>query len=222
MDKKQLIKLVSAFTTGDGGVYYSGKHCRYVRNQLAKHEDFLLFQQEVLSSITACSITEVKDYRGNRQPCLRIMTNAHPYFTTVRDQIYTGNYKSISPHYLKLMDWQVLAYLFQDDGCNYIYTKDGHDYLDITLNLKRLSYGDQLLLKRVLKDSLDLEFNVCGNKYYFLRLRSKDYEKFLNGVKPYVFPSFNYKLICPDDWLLNKDGDIVRTSRRRGEISRND
>jgi hypothetical protein len=65
----------------------------------------------------------------------------------------------------------------------------------------RLSYGDQLLLKKAIKENLDLEFNVVktGNKYYTLRLRSKDLEKFMNGIKPYVLDSFQYKLYFSDD-----------------------
>jgi hypothetical protein len=222
MDKKQLIKLLSTFVMGDGGVYYSGHNCRYVRNQLTKHEDFLNFQKNVLEMVTSTTLINVPDIRDNRQPCSRLMTRAHPVFTKLREQIYTGNYKSISPHYLKLMDWEMLAYLYQDDGCISIYTKDNNDYCDITLNLKRLSYGDQLLLKNALKEKLDLEFNVNGRKFYFLRLRFKDQAKFLNGVARYIFPSFEYKLICPDDWLRNADGDIVRTLRRRREVVRND
>ncbi|MNY53507.1 hypothetical protein D3C86_1892700 [compost metagenome] len=65
-----------------------------------------------------------------------------------------------------------------------------------TLNLCRLSYGDQLLLKKTLKDKFDLEWNVVktNRKYFTLRLRSKDFDKFMKGIEPFVFESFKYKL----------------------------
>lgn len=220
MDKKQLYKLVETFITGDGGVYYSGKNCRYVRNQLDEHSDFINFQAEILSEITEVRIKGVKQ-RGNRKPLVNLMTKTHPIYTTMRDRVYYGNYKSISSHFLKIIDWESLAYLFQDDGSNHLYQKDGNSYLDITLNLKRLSYGDQFLFKKVLKERFDLEFNIVGNKYHFLRLRTKDHTKFLNGVEKYIFPSFEYKLTCPNDWLRNADDEIVRPNRRLLETNRN-
>lgn len=219
MDQKQLHKYVSAFVMSDGGVYYSGKNCRYVRNQLAVHEDFLLFAQDILSRVTKTTLTEVKDDRENRKPCLRLMTKAHPMFTKMRKHFYVGNYKSISPHYLKLLDWEMMAILYQDDGGINIYEKDGNKYVDIALHTKRLSYGDSWLLKKTIKDTLDVEFNVVrhGERYY-LRLRSRDQATFLNKVRPFIFSSFQYKLTVPDDWpLISEGGDIVRPDRRLSE-----
>jgi len=216
MDPKQLHKYVAAFVMSDGGVYYSGKHCRYVRNQLAKHEDFLLFAKDVLSNVTTTTLTPVKDCREGRSPCLRLLTRTHPMFTKMRDRFYIGNYKSVSEHYLKLLDWEMMAILYQDDGGINIYTKGNHEYVDIALHTKRLSYGDSWLLKKTIREKLGVEFNVVRHgKRYLLRLRAKDHDTFLNGVRPHIFPSFTYKLTVPDDWpLINEGGDIVRPNRR--------
>jgi hypothetical protein len=70
---------------------------------------------------------------------------------------------------------------------------------NVTLNMKRLSYGDTWFLKKCLKDCLDLEWNISkqfykGKTYYSLRLRNKDVEKFMKGIAPFVVESFNYKL----------------------------
>ena len=217
MDKKHLVKLISSFVMGDGGVYYSGNNCRYIRNQLAVHKDYLEFQAEVLSEVTSCSIVPVKDDRDDcaRKPQLRVITKSHPLFTQMRERFYTDGYKGIDPHYLKLLDWQMMAHLFMDDGSNQLYQKDGHDYLSIRLNTKRLSYGDSLLLKKAIKEKLDVEFNIQSHYHrYMLGLRSKDQATFLNGVRPFMFPSFDYKMKCPDDWPRYAGGDIVRPSRK--------
>lgn len=223
MDKKTLHKYIAAFVMGDGGVYFSGKNCRYVRNQLACHRDYLEFQASILEELTSVSLFTVKEREG-RKPTLCLMSKTHPVYTQMRNHFYTDNYKGVSEHYLKLLDWEMMAYLFCDDGSNSMYTKDGHDYLDIRLNTKRLSYGDSWLLKKAIREKLGVEFNVVRHYHrYFLRLRSKDDATFLNSVRPYMPESFNYKLTCPHDWpLLNEGGDIVRPNRRRLETAGNE
>jgi hypothetical protein len=196
MNKKELYKLISAFIMGDGGVYYSGKNCRYVRNQLEKHRDYLLWQQEVLSNVTECNISNPILQEG-KQPLLRIMTHTHSLFTKIRKRVYIGNYKSIDPHYLKLLDWEMLACLYMDDGSLGTEKRTKQLTYYPSLYTKRLSYGDNLLFKKALKDILDLEFNIGRHyDYYYLRLRQKDADKFLKGVEPYIFDSFLYKLPC--------------------------
>ena len=85
--------------------------------------------------------------------------------------------------------------------------------------MKRLSYGDQLFMKKAFKDTFDIEFNINqgktnGKTYYYLRLRTKDVKTFMNGIRPHVLPSFHYKLltydveqVAPETTIL--DDDIV-------------
>ncbi len=199
-DKKQLIKLVSFMIMGDGGVYNYTKagNARFIMNMVRANEDYVLYCKDILENITSCKLTEVQK-EGNRQQQLRLETKAHPLFSKLRDRIYVMNYKSIDNHSLKLLDYEALAFLYMSDGCLY---KDFRPNIgmvtpsyNITLNLKRLSYGDQLILKKALKDKLDLEFNINRqNNYYYLRLRTKDIPKFIEGITPYILPSFLYKV----------------------------
>lgn len=196
VNKKDLMKLTSAFIMGDGGVYYSGRECRYVRNQNEVHRDYLEWQMQVLSEITFCDLSPVKDDRPNRKPNLSLRTHSHPTFTKIRKRLYIDKYKSVDPHYLKMLDWQMLACLYMDDGslsvdsrCNATPTA--------RLNTKRLSYGDSWLLQKTIKDRLNVQFNV--HRHYdkwFLALRAKDSERFLTNIEPHLFASFNYKLPC--------------------------
>lgn len=195
MTKKELMKYISAFTMGDGGVYYSGNNCRFVCNQLAANQDYIEWRAGILEELTDVSVYYTNDNRDGRKPILCTLTKTHPIYTKVRERLYIDKYKSVDPHYLKLLDWEMLAILYQDDGSCY---KD--ERCDATpraqLNLKRLSYGDQMLLKKALKDRLGLEWNIHRHYHrYFLSLRTKDYDNFLYNVQDFIKPSFYYKLL---------------------------
>lgn len=198
-DKKELIKLVSFITMGDGGVYQNGKNCYFVMNMISKNKDYVLLCQDILENITSTRILEIQK-EGNRQPQLRLETKNHPYFNNIRDRIYTFKYKGIDPHALKLLDYEALSFLYMSDGS---LKEDFRPEIgmvnpsyEVTLNLKRLSYGDLFILKRALKDKLDLEWNINKNgKYYYLRLRRKDFNKFMKGISPWITDSFKYKIL---------------------------
>lgn len=192
-DKKELMKLCSFIVMGDGGVYLNGKNYYFIMNMIKENEDYVLLCKDILENITSCRITEVQK-EGNRKLQLRLESRNHPYFNTLRDRIYIDKYKSIDNHALKLLDYEALSFLYMSDGSACY--KGKYKSICVTLNLKRLSYGDQLLLKKTLKDKLDLEWNVNKiGKYFYLTLRTKDHDKFFKNIKPYITPSFMYKIL---------------------------
>lgn len=212
-DKKRLMKLVSFIVMGDGSVYRNrgAGNCLFSVNATEDHEDFLDYCAGIISNIT----TTKKLYEPREAPRrnqVKLYTPVHPYFNALRDRIYVDNYKSIDPHALELLDYEALAILYMSDGCLGKYTHaNGTTSYTLTINLCRLSYGDQLLLKKALKEKLDLEFNVVktGRKYFTLRLRTKDLAKFVEGVKPYVLDSFAYKLDIRTNSPEKSGDDIV-------------
>lgn len=197
IDKKELMKLCSFIIMGDGGVYkYTGnKNYCFIMNMKAENADYINYCKDILENVTNCKIQERKDYNTdgyNRKPQLTLVSKSHPYFTKLHDRIYTDKYKGLDPHAFKLLDWECLAILFMSDGSTFCNKR----YRDVTLNMKRLSYGDQLFLKKTLKSTFDLEWNINKqNQYYYLRLRNKDIEKFYQGISPYILPSFKYKIV---------------------------
>ena len=199
-DKKELMKLCSFMTMGDGGVYgKNGGNCCFIMNMAKANEDYVLRCKEILENVTSCKIREVDKGEG-RQIQLRIETKSHPFFTKLRERIYTDKYKGIDPHALKLLDYEALSFLYMSDGSlKTTFRPDKrmkNPSYDVTLNLKRLSYGDLFILKKALKEKLDLEWNINKNgKYYYLRLRCKDIPKFMNGIRPYITESFKYKIL---------------------------
>lgn len=219
MNKRDILKYVYAFCLGDGGVFYSGKNARFQANNLEKHNDYVYWRAGILEHLTSVNVFLSKDTRPGRKPVLQTVTKTHPTYTTVRERIYLENRKIIDPHQLTFIDWETVAILYQDDGSIYNDPRCNATP-QITIATKGFSYGDNVLLKRALEEKLGIVFNInrqkaktTGNYYWFLRLRTKDSDTFLNNVEPFVKPSFQYKLIrtnspCVEGQITQGD-DIV-------------
>ena len=213
-DKKELVKIISFLVMGDGSVHKNGgsKNCVFSMSMTEEHIDFITFVKEVLDNITSSRIMFYEREKP-RKNMYKVQSLSHPFFNDIRDRIYVESYKSIDPHALKLMDWQCLAFLYMCDGC--LGKNASKESFTTTLNLCRLSYGDMLLLKKTLKEKFDLEWNVVktNQKYYTLRLRMKDFDKFMYGISPYMFESFKYKLYLRTTSPSIEGDDIVCTSQ---------
>lgn len=211
-DKKELYKLVAYLVMADGGVYQSKSktgngtligNARFVMTQSEDHLDFCEYAQEILLNVTGCNIKFVDrsaDTDANRKNQWRVETKNHPLFTHMRDQIYVGTYKSLSKHYLKALDWESAAILYMSDGCLHRAFRPEIGMVNpsysISLNLKRLSYGDCLMLKHALEEKEMGAWKVKKhNQYFYLTLGSKFVNLFLKGVEPYIVPSYEYKLV---------------------------
>jgi len=210
-DKKELVKLVSFIVMGDGGLYFrsgrngkKAKNAYFAMNMIQDNEDYIDYCIDILENITNVSKYELKK-KHSRKDQYNISTKAHPFFTKLHNRIYQGKYKGMDWHVMKMLDWESLAILYMSDGNFHRYLRieigmKNESYM-VTLNLKRLSYGDIILVKKYLKDKLDLEWNVnkqkksSGGYYYYLRLRGKDIQKFMDGIRPYTIKSFKYKLL---------------------------
>ena len=231
MDNKQLTKLLSYFIMADGGVYRHTKtsNAYFVMNMLAKNKDYIDWVEETLNEFVGTSKSDRQDYNTDgytRQPQIRLQSKTHPKLTTLHERIYTDKYKGIDPHALKLLDWESMAIMYMCDGSLFEDKPNPKKGLinsswNLTLNMKRLSYGDQLLLKKAIKDTLDVEFNINRqNQYYYLRLRCKDVVKFCKGVEPFMKESFKYKIRVIGS--LKEDGDTVCSEQKCSEFDGND
>jgi hypothetical protein len=228
IDNKRLTKLLSYIILGDGGVYYTkARNAQFIMNMKAENKDYIEFVQSILENVTGTNLYERKDYNIDgctRQPQLRLESKTHPIFTTLRERIYIDNYKGLDPHTLKLLDAEAMAILYMCDGSFQEYLRPEIGMINpsfrLTLNMKRLSYGDQLVLKNQIKESMGVEFNINRNgKYYYLNLRVKDVESFLTQVAPYMSKSFYYKLGRFTPTKLG--GDIVCSSQKCEEVGGN-
>lgn len=198
---KELSKRLYFFSTFDGGIYTvaDSKNARFIINMKKDNLDFVEAIKETLDNLEiGCAISDRKDYNTDgctRQPQVRLESRNHPKLTAIKDRIYIDGRKVIDPHMLTMLDAEALAIIFMADGSRVYDKRRPNAKPNITLNTKGFSYGDNFLLKKAIKEKLDLEFNIQRqNNYWYLRLRAKDMEKFDEIVKPFVFPSFSYKL----------------------------
>lgn len=192
INEKQLSKLLYYFSGFDGGVYHSGKDCRFVMNMRAENADYVQWVADTLKTFVDVSIREVIQ-RGNRKPLLCVTSKTHPKLTAIRNRLYLPcGKKVIDPHQLTLLDDEALAIIFMSDGGSSL---DRGKYPEIKLHTKGYSYADNLALSKAIYEKCGIRSSVNKhNQYWFLRIKTADLDLFIQTVKPYVLPSFSYKL----------------------------
>ncbi len=197
---KELMKRLYYFSTFDGGLYVTGKciNAKFIMNMRKANMDYVEKAKQALEEADiGARVYDRKDYNVDgcvRAEQVRLESKTHPKLTTIWERIYIDGRKVIDPHMLTLLDAEALAIIFMADGSRYVDPRCAATP-SYRLNTKGFSYGDNWLLKKTIKEKLDLEFNVHRHgKYWFLTLRAKDSAKFEEIVGPYVLPSFNYKL----------------------------
>lgn len=202
--------------TFDGGLYVRKdcKNAAFIMNMRKENLDYILWVKSVLENITSVKLYNRKDYNTDgyeRDGQIRTESKTHPFFTTIRNRIYVANHKVIDPHMLKLLDAEALAIIFMADGS--ASEKNG-----IRFHTKGYSYNDNMALSKTIYEKLGLRTNVNRHYQYFeLRLKSADIGKFVEIVKPYICPSFRYKLeqVAPHSTV---GGDIVWPAWKHAEV----
>jgi hypothetical protein len=197
MNKDQSKRLYY-YSTFDGGLYVQGTNARFIMNMRKDNLDYVERVRNTLEEVgIGTRLSDRKDYNTDgytRQPQVRLESKTHPVLTKIWERIYLNGNKVIDPHMLTLLDEEALAIIFMADGGRSD-DKRCNATPKYSLHTKGFSYGDNYLLKKAIKDKLDLEFNINRHyKYWLLCLRAKDSYKFEELVKPYVLPSFGYKL----------------------------
>jgi len=200
-DKKEKMLLTSFAVMCDGGLYkrYKSGNTVYILNTTS--EDYALYVKDILENTTSVIIEDRTDYNTNgmnRKKQKRLYTKSHPFFTKLYNRIDNNGYKGIDVLAYKSINAECLAMLYMADGS---ISYKGEAISSVSLNTKRLTEGDNLHQAILIKERLGFEFSINKqNQYTYLRLKSKDVYKFFEDIKPYILPSFMYKI--PDDLLL--------------------
>lgn len=200
MSEKDNIKRLYYYSTFDGGLYKvaSSTNASFIMNMKKENLDYVKNVEKTLVDLgIGCTLTDRKltEDGFNRKPQVTLRSRNHPKLTKLHERIYLDGKKVIDPHMLTLLDAEALAIIFMADGSCVYDKRSPNSKPNITLNTKGFSYGDNWLLKKEIKEKLDLEFNIQRqNNYWYLRLRAKDVDKFFTTISNFVTPSFNYKL----------------------------
>lgn len=196
---KDMIKRLYFYSTFDGGLYYTNcKNAVFILNMRKSNLDYVEKVKHTLEALNiGCRLRDRADYNVDgyiRQPQVRLESRSHPKLSAIRDRIYMDGHKVIDPHMLTLLDAESLAIIFMADGGRSVDSRCNATP-KYCLHTKGFSYGDNWLLKKAIKEKLDLEFNINRHgKYFYLALRTKDSAKFENLVYPHMCESFMYKL----------------------------
>lgn len=231
MNKKELTKLVSAFLLGDGflRVWKDRKlPAGYGLSQVDRHEQYVKWQQSILEEITSTTLHhyDASSKDGiNRQGYFKLATKSHPFFQTLRDRWYINGRKTISSHDLRLMDWEMLAIWYMDDGY-LLNSENKYHNNNVYLCTDCFSEAEVILLQKVIYSSVGVAMDIRqrgkrkdGSKIYRLCARNEQASKFLEGIKPFVFKSFSYKIRTTNP--EQSGGDIVCSTRELVESNGN-
>lgn len=199
-DLKNNLKRLWYFSAFDGGLYRVKQqgNAFFAINMVKEHIDYIEYISDTFKDLDiGFAVYDRAEYNNDghiRRPQIRAQSKRHPKLTTIWERLYLEGRKVIDPHMISFLDAEALAIIFMADGSRYM-DKRCNASPSYSLNIKSYSYGDQWLLKKALKDRLDLEFNINRqNSFYYLRLRAKDVAKFESLIENHVLPSFKYKL----------------------------
>jgi hypothetical protein len=223
VDKRTLHKYIYAFVAGDGNIHYPQKNkphhkvqARMAISHTKDHEDYVLWKKEILENLTNVYLYE-KEPVPPRKGLLTITTARHPIYTAVRERMYLSGRKTLDPHFLTYLDNEVLAIMYQDDGCLKVSEKERTVYF----GTNAFTFAEQAMLAKAIHQKTGLHFTInkhMGN--YRLRLSSKCFDDFFSCVGSHIMESFkDSKLPSPYVQPLDEGGDTVRTAQRCAELN---
>jgi hypothetical protein len=207
MDKKEITKVVAFFTMSDGSLVKRvgvNTHAYFSLNMCEKNIDILDYLKPYITAIDVGYSQGTYELKGKRYFTFR--TKTHPFFTIMYERIYIDRRKQPSPHDFKLLDWEAIAILYMCDGN---IQKAGKKWYPM-LNLCRWNYAELSWVQHQFKDTLALDTSIykCG-KYFRLGVPARHTEYFFENIKPFITPSFSYKLPYGKPQVILGD-DIVR------------
>ena len=210
MNNKQIMKYIYAFSMGDGCLVKKSKNAMFQATQLAKNSDYIYWRANVLSELTTINHRSFIHTSGNEM--LVTETKTHPKYTAAYNEMYYGGRKTLTPHILSFLDWEMLAIFFQDDGNGRCRPKINKTP-EIRIASHNFNYAENWMLVKACKEILGIQFNIQRQKYkdtmyYYISLRATSFQTFKENIEPYIKPSFAYKLcsqIQPHDVVMGEN-----------------
>jgi LAGLIDADG DNA endonuclease family len=205
MNKQELTRLLSAMVLGDGSLrrWRGVEHAAYGFSQIDTHKDYVEWQASILSELTKVNIYHYEPSTKDgisRQGYYKLESRSHPFYTTLYERMYFDNRKTVSTHDLLLFDWQSAAIWFMDDGYR-LKSEDVTQRGHVFLSTDNYNHAEVILLQKAIYEKLKIPFNIRRRGYkkdgtilYRLVTTKTNADRFIEGVSPFIFPSFEYKL----------------------------
>lgn len=206
-DNKQATKIVAASLLGDGNIHRENgtKNGRFSLTQIPTHCDHVEYVAQFLEPITRLrryeqpsgdKIIMGKQSRSNGR--YSIISMNHPFYTHIYNRWYGTGRKALDPHYLTLLDFEMLAIWYQQDGS--LGVRAGNTYRVPLFMTDNFTFAEVQLLSKSIYEKIGIittlrkERKNSGEYYYRLRVAAKTTEMFIEGIRPFIQPSFQYKL----------------------------
>lgn len=230
-NNKEVMEALTWMILGDGLAEKKERgNCCFTVSHTVDHTDYLLWKASIVERVTGFSLREQTmsessiDHYGRKQ-MIRLRSSAHPWFTKIRAHLYGSGQKAMSRHAIGLLGPIGLAILYQDDGSINTNYHRGSMERNLLIHTLNHSYFELEAFAKHVVDKFGLIFRINESRGkgqgFRLRLRSKDIDRFLELIEPYIVPSMLYKLGRGSD-SDTAIGEIVWSSWKQEEENRND
>ncbi len=186
--------IILGLILGDGHLENNGRFVRLRIDQNLKHKDYINWLYNELRGMVPSKprIIQEKDKRT-----LKVYTRLHfSTYSNVRFYkwhriFYINNRKIVPKGMVNMLNHKIsLAVWFMDDG----YKRN--DCAAVRLNTDAFTYSEQKLLIRCLEKNFKIKARIHKKgKWFNIYIPKDEADKFCRLVKPYILPSFRYKLL---------------------------
>lgn len=186
--------IILGLLLGDGHLEKNGRYARLRIDQRLNHADYVNWLHSELFNLTPNKprIINERDKRTKKiYSRLHFSTYSLPDFDKWRNIFYENRKKIITPNIADMLKSKIsLAIWFMDDG----YKRN--DCAAIRLNTDAFSYNEQIFLIQCLEKNFKIKSHLHKKGRWFnIYVPKEQAVKFCRLVKPYILPSFRYKLL---------------------------
>ena len=186
--------IILGLMLGDGHLEKNGRFARLRIDQNLKHKDYINWLYQELKNIVPSKprIIQEKDRRTlNVYTRLHFSTYSNAQLYKWRNIFYVNNRKIVPLNIGEMLNHKIsLAVWFMDDG----YKRN--DCAAVRLNTDAFSHFEQELLVQCLEKNFKIKARIHKKGSWFnIYIPKDEANKFCRLVKPYILPSFRYKLL---------------------------
>lgn len=192
LTSKRIKKIVYGITISDAHIEQRGRLDFY-----SKHPEYTQYITSVLSQITnsGARFSIRKDKRG--YVGYRCTTRIHPYFSSVRAQLYDGR-KKLNNYVVSRIDEECLAHIYMCDG----YTEHSKNRKTNKVQnigwfcLEAFPKEELQLFQNKLKNSWGINSSLVKKSWgfgYRIRVGGENLQKLISVIYPHMLPCFEYK-----------------------------
>lgn len=201
--KKRKKSLLIALTLGDGYISQQGQIATLRLQHSQQQLPYLQHKVDLLHSLVGGKKPKIHlldkfDPRTKRTYKSCVATRTSRLFKHIRKIFYPNGKKLISLNVLKYLDAEGLAIWFQDDGWSQfrLSKKTGKISSQQSYLGTYCTKDEALLIQTYFKQIWNLEFKYypTHNGSYVMCANTKDSLDFIEIIKPYIIPMFEYKI----------------------------